>query len=191
MGEQDLFTWNYSKTGSFSVHSAYHLAVSLEDSPCSSSHAALESAWWRKVWQVRIPNKVKVFVWRACQNALPTGANLHKRASISQVVCPLCGDDFEDVIHVLLCCPFARQVWGMVPLAANIRDCAKTRVLLRMQSVASQVDAKPFGLFTCVCWGIWWLRNRCAMVGTDTGSHICNSVSRFFPSPSCRLPIAA
>ncbi|KAK4410308.1 hypothetical protein Sango_0103800 [Sesamum angolense] len=57
MGEQDLLMWNYSKTGSFSVCSAYHLAVSLEDSPCSSSGAALESAWWRKVWQARIPNK--------------------------------------------------------------------------------------------------------------------------------------
>ncbi|KAL0331144.1 UNVERIFIED_CONTAM: hypothetical protein Sangu_1659900 [Sesamum angustifolium] len=148
MGEQDLLTWNYSKIGSFSVCSTYHLVVSLEDSPCSCSRAALESAWWRKVWQARIPNKVKVFVWRACQNALPTGANLCKRASISQVVCPLCGDDFEDVIHVLLCCPFARQVWGMVPLAANIKDCTKTGVLLWMQSVASH-----------------WFHNRCAMAG--------------------------
>ncbi|KAL0322060.1 UNVERIFIED_CONTAM: hypothetical protein Scaly_2502400 [Sesamum calycinum] len=80
-----------------------------------------------------------------------------------RAVCPFCGNGFEDVIHVLLCCPFAHQVWGMVPLVANFGSCDKKGVLLWMQIVASQLDAKSFGLFTFVCWAIWWFCIHYAM----------------------------
>ncbi|KAL0322803.1 UNVERIFIED_CONTAM: hypothetical protein Sangu_1899600 [Sesamum angustifolium] len=36
-GEQDVLIWHYSRNGVFSVRSAYHLACSLDDRPCSSS----------------------------------------------------------------------------------------------------------------------------------------------------------
>ncbi|KAL0395614.1 UNVERIFIED_CONTAM: hypothetical protein Scaly_0009800 [Sesamum calycinum] len=32
-GEQDLWVWHYSATGTFTIRSAYHLACSLEDRP--------------------------------------------------------------------------------------------------------------------------------------------------------------
>ncbi|KAL0352058.1 UNVERIFIED_CONTAM: hypothetical protein Scaly_1594500 [Sesamum calycinum] len=71
--EQDVIVWHHTRSGIFSIHSAYHLACSLENSPCSSPRRQSEQAWWRKLWQARLPNKVKVFMWRACCNALPTG----------------------------------------------------------------------------------------------------------------------
>ncbi|KAL0403885.1 UNVERIFIED_CONTAM: putative mitochondrial protein [Sesamum radiatum] len=101
LGDPDLLIWHYSRDGSFSVRSAYHLATSLEEEPCSSSRTELESSWWRKVWQAQIPNKVKVFVWRACVNTLPTGANLGKRISGFLSVCPFCCEEFEDVSGIL------------------------------------------------------------------------------------------
>ncbi|KAL0434897.1 UNVERIFIED_CONTAM: hypothetical protein Sradi_0197600 [Sesamum radiatum] len=72
-GEQDVVVWHYTRSVIFSVRSAYHLACTLQNSPCSSSQRQTEQALWRKVWQARLPNKVKVFIWRACCNALPTG----------------------------------------------------------------------------------------------------------------------
>ncbi|KAL0399727.1 UNVERIFIED_CONTAM: putative mitochondrial protein [Sesamum radiatum] len=183
VGEGDLLTWHYSKNGSFTVRSAYHLAVSLTDTPCSSSRAAAETAWWRKVWPARVPNKVKVFIWRACLNALPTGVNLRKRASICQVMCPLCGDGSEDVLHVLLRCPFASQVWGLISLAADFKVGGKQGELLWMQSVASQLDAQSFGLFMCVCWALWWFRNRSAMEGERvTPVHVATFAPQFLNS---------
>ncbi|KAL0308895.1 UNVERIFIED_CONTAM: hypothetical protein Sradi_5831800 [Sesamum radiatum] len=104
VGETDLLVWHYSKDGSFSVRSAYHLALSLEDNPSSSSLAEGEVSWWRKVWQARVPNKVKVFVWRAWVNALPTEMNLKKRIQNLQVVCPFCQAEFEDGLHTLSSC---------------------------------------------------------------------------------------
>ncbi|KAL0331598.1 UNVERIFIED_CONTAM: hypothetical protein Sangu_1705300 [Sesamum angustifolium] len=36
-GDEDLLIWHYSRNSIFSVQSAYHLACSLDDRPCSSS----------------------------------------------------------------------------------------------------------------------------------------------------------
>ncbi|KAL0346378.1 UNVERIFIED_CONTAM: putative mitochondrial protein, partial [Sesamum calycinum] len=111
VGETDLLVWHYSKDGSFSVRSAYHLALSLEDNPSSSSLAEGEVSWWRKVWQARVPNKVKVFVWRACVNALPTEMNLKKRIQNLQVVCPFCQAEFEDGLHTLFLLRWTPRGW--------------------------------------------------------------------------------
>ncbi|KAK4387857.1 hypothetical protein Sango_2392300 [Sesamum angolense] len=64
--EQDVLIWHYSRNGVFSVCSAYHLACSLDDRPCSSSLRHNEQVWWRKLWQMKLPCKVQVFIWRAC-----------------------------------------------------------------------------------------------------------------------------
>jgi len=33
---------------------------------------------WNALWKLHIPNKIKVFGWRACQEILPTRSNLAK-----------------------------------------------------------------------------------------------------------------
>ncbi|KAL0285140.1 UNVERIFIED_CONTAM: hypothetical protein Sangu_2792800 [Sesamum angustifolium] len=112
--------------------------MTIEDRPYSSDYGEKESQWWRKVWQARVPNKVKVFVWRACLNALPPGANLNKRMVGLQAVCPFCQDAAEDVLHVLAGSTFARQVWGLALLGADLSCRANQGVLEWMQAVASQ-----------------------------------------------------
>ncbi|KAL0453911.1 UNVERIFIED_CONTAM: putative mitochondrial protein [Sesamum latifolium] len=87
VGDPNLLVWHYSKDGSLSVRSAYHLAVSLEDNPCSSSHVEKESSW-------RIPGL--------------------------QAVCPFCQAEVQDGTHILVHCPFARQVWGLVQLGVDL-----------------------------------------------------------------------
>ncbi|KAL0397570.1 UNVERIFIED_CONTAM: putative mitochondrial protein [Sesamum calycinum] len=43
----DLRIWQYARNEMFSVRSAYHLACTLEDRPCSSSLRQNEHSWWR------------------------------------------------------------------------------------------------------------------------------------------------
>ncbi|KAK4406046.1 hypothetical protein Sango_0611100 [Sesamum angolense] len=109
LGLEDQIVWHHTKNGIFSVRSAYHLARTLEEKPCSSTSMTAESDWWRKLWQLKLPSKIKVFTWRACLNALPTAANLNKRLKTESFSCPFCAASREDIIHTLLLCPFARQ----------------------------------------------------------------------------------
>ncbi|KAL0318628.1 UNVERIFIED_CONTAM: putative mitochondrial protein [Sesamum angustifolium] len=107
-GVGDLLVWHFSSNGLFSVRSAYHLAVSMASQE-GPSREQWCSGTWRKVWQARVPNKVKVFTWRAVRNILPTAVNLRRRMPFDEFFCPFCGCESETPIHTLLHCVFSRQ----------------------------------------------------------------------------------
>jgi hypothetical protein len=54
---------------------------------------------------------VKLFLWKACRNALATRGNLHRRNIISDPSCPICGLETETVEHILWRCGSAQDVW--------------------------------------------------------------------------------
>ena len=61
---------------------------------------------------MRVPNKIKHFAWRACNNALPTMANLHRQHIIPNDICEICKVEPEDQIHALWSCKEVEAVWG-------------------------------------------------------------------------------
>ncbi|KAK2634622.1 hypothetical protein Ddye_029414 [Dipteronia dyeriana] len=74
----DKLVWHFDKFGSYSVRSDYHLAMSLFPNPSSSGISEAES-WWKYLWQMHVPAKVKLLIWRACHDWVPTLLNLAKR----------------------------------------------------------------------------------------------------------------
>ncbi|KAL0408285.1 UNVERIFIED_CONTAM: hypothetical protein Sradi_1762900, partial [Sesamum radiatum] len=111
-GGDDLIVWHYSTNGIFLVRRAYHLTCEL-DVDVSCSNRRIAQAWWRKLWQVNIPGKVKIFIWRTCFNILPMSSNLHRRIRETSSVCPHYHNEDENVLHAIMVCHFARQVWGL------------------------------------------------------------------------------
>lgn len=58
-----------------------------------------------------MPNKIKVFGWKACQNILPTRENLvHKRIMVDNTS-ELCKIALETRVHALWECGVAKDVW--------------------------------------------------------------------------------
>ncbi|XP_062088932.1 uncharacterized protein LOC133795500 [Humulus lupulus] len=55
-------TWHYT------VKSAYHLLQYLKE----DQHLDADSAFWRKLWSLKVPPKVKNFFWNALTGCLPT-----------------------------------------------------------------------------------------------------------------------
>ena len=70
----------YNKDGRFSVKSAYKVAVQLQrgDEWTENSGGNVGKNVRAALWKLQIPNKVKVFGWRACNEILPTRLNLAK-----------------------------------------------------------------------------------------------------------------
>ena len=62
------------------------------------------AGFWREVWRLEVPNKVKNFVWRACKEALPKKANLCRRIIIPEATCEVCKAENEDVSHAIFFC---------------------------------------------------------------------------------------
>ena len=52
----------------------------------SLEHRAFGSLWSR-LWKAKVPNKIKIFSWRACLNILPTQDNLIRRRVVERVRC--------------------------------------------------------------------------------------------------------
>ena len=57
------------------------------------------------------PNKVKHFIWRACNNSLPTLDNLFCRQIVSFVCCNICNAHPEDILHVVWGCTKVANMW--------------------------------------------------------------------------------
>ena len=53
----------------------------------SSSSPAHNHAIWKKIWKMKVPNKIQHFIWRAAKDLLPTKLNLKARHLPGDDVC--------------------------------------------------------------------------------------------------------
>jgi hypothetical protein len=112
----DRLVWQGTSNGLFLVRSAYHLGKELHQrslGACSNSGKEADS--WRVIWNLKVPNTVKVFMSRACHDILPTRVNLFKRKVVETSLCLCCKLGEETTIHALWSCPTSRDVWGCGP----------------------------------------------------------------------------
>lgn len=71
--EEDILIWPLTFNGEYSVRSAYQMLVDDENLPLSSSSVPTSvGSVWKKTWKVRVPNKIKHFLWHATKDSLPT-----------------------------------------------------------------------------------------------------------------------
>jgi ribonuclease HI len=109
----DKLIWRGTVNGEFSVRSAYHLGVEVEESKRGQcSIPGKDKDIWKTLWSLGAPNVVKMFIWRACNEVLPTRCNLFQRKAIENKICPCCEVEDDDALHALWLCPAAKDVWG-------------------------------------------------------------------------------
>nr|POE52943.1 hypothetical protein CFP56_36118 [Quercus suber] len=112
----------------------------------------------KDIWRLKVPNKVKVFLWRACSRALPTKVNLQKRRVVDNSTCDQCGCMAEDEFHALWDCEKVHEVWA--PAFGEVRR--KGQSLLVMSDLVSftKVEGLILELFAMTAWLIWMQRNK-------------------------------
>nr|POE90828.1 hypothetical protein CFP56_23122 [Quercus suber] len=67
--------------------------------------------FWSRIWKLKVPGKILLFLWKACTDCLPTKVNLMKRRIMDDSHCELCGRLPEDTKHALWSCEAVRRVW--------------------------------------------------------------------------------
>lgn len=75
---------------------------------------------WERMWKVRVPPKIKDFMWRASTNCLPTKTLLRFRHVNVDGICPLCQTQRVSVVHCLIDYTFARSCWNRIHGEINI-----------------------------------------------------------------------
>ncbi|KAK3188793.1 hypothetical protein Dsin_028354 [Dipteronia sinensis] len=116
----DTLSWHYDKLGYFSVKSGYHLGCNLLSRPSSLGLSGSES-WWKFLWRLTVPSKIKLLIWKACHEWLPTMAVLTKRKMTMDSLCPLCKTRPETILLALWRCPSLKLVRTMCPFVKGIR----------------------------------------------------------------------
>jgi hypothetical protein len=100
--QDDKIIWRVTKTGEFSVRSAYHLEKErIEKLKGECSKGVKPETMWKMIWRLQIPNSAKMFIWRACNKILPTKDNLRRRKIIEEDSCFLCCRAIETTHHIL------------------------------------------------------------------------------------------
>lgn len=104
---------HYTPRGVYTVRSGYQLARDMAESSSSSdgSNCGFITGL-RKLWQLRLPNKVKIHVWRLLFEVIPVRVNLIQRGVKIEVKCPSCHKWPEDIAHTFWYCQFARKAWS-------------------------------------------------------------------------------
>lgn len=155
----DKLIWPFTPTSQYSVKSGYRFLFEGNSAqPISSPSSSQSGGWWKKLWKMEIPNKVKNFVRRTCREALPTKANLNRRKIVPDGVCDRCKRHNEDSSHALFFCSNVQVVW-----ASNLH----WQLLLAMQGKTAREifknaleEDKDATLLAFTSWAIWNRRNQ-------------------------------
>ena len=69
LNSMDELIWKENASQKFTVKSAYGVALGLlNKSPTAHSQAKSDGSFWKKIWKLNIPPKVRTLFWRACSN---------------------------------------------------------------------------------------------------------------------------
>ncbi|KAL6130570.1 hypothetical protein ACLB2K_068949 [Fragaria x ananassa] len=161
----DVGIWHYTKDGYYTVKSGYWLGMELKQAGvstgCSGEKATSNSkSVWSIIWDLMVPNKVKLFLWRACHAFLPCAERLFKRKVCPSEMCGRCGGASESVIHSLWECPSARKVWKCTWLSGVVKCWKPLSFSDLFHRVAEEGTGKELELFALVAWWIWKCRNE-------------------------------
>ena len=110
--EEDLLIWPYTIDVIYSVKSAYQLlARETQQMQAGPSNLDTSKRLWNGIWKLKVPNKMRHFMWRASSESLPINFNLCTRHILLDKSCALCVDHLEDVLHCLWLCDYAKCIW--------------------------------------------------------------------------------
>ena len=147
--EPDKSVWKLTDSGKFTTKSMY---LDLMNGHTRYLHKYL--------WKVKIPLKIKIFMWFLNSKVLLTKDNLAKRRWTGSQKCCFC-DTNETVHHLFLACPFAKIVWRMIYFAYNIPPPANINNMFGnwLNRVPKNDKNKIRIGISAICWTIWRTRN--------------------------------
>ena len=109
---EDCWQWSEDIKGKYIVKSAYKTLINSYNVNTSG----LDPIYWKKIWALELPAKVRNFLWRACTGCLPIMEALRSKQVAGVTLCPVCEQYPEDTCHALIKCNFARCVWGLTTI---------------------------------------------------------------------------
>jgi hypothetical protein len=115
---------------------------------------------WYKIWQLQVPNKVKMFIWSFAHNSLPVWRNVARRGVDIDTRCPMCLRLDEDCGHLFFKCKNVKLCWRLLNLE-NVRmelvNCQSgSETISKLWKFDKHIQLKVIVLL----WRWWSARNK-------------------------------
>ncbi|KAK6116053.1 hypothetical protein DH2020_008322 [Rehmannia glutinosa] len=160
----DKYIWIHSKSGLFTVKSAYYWIKAREDQnhlPIASSSD--QNTAWKQMWNLRVIPKVKHFLWRTCTESLPTKSGLLRRGLQIDPICELCGETIESTTHLFLECRSTLPVWYLSTLRLDLHGQQFGSFKNFLWTMLQCQPIEYIEMLGIIAWRIWLARNKWCM----------------------------
>lgn len=134
------------------------------------------SAIYKKIWQQKIPAKIKITAWKFLKNCSPITSILYSRRIASSSICPRCHQCSETPLHVLLWCGPTQTIWVNLGFSWPI-DITWEDFWNWLGNHTMKDNRLTCWRFFITGWCLWYTRNQYVMEGkTHTVRDICVKV---------------
>jgi hypothetical protein len=124
---------------------------------------------------VGTPQMQFFFVWLAIRNKCWTADRLQRKGLPHPMVCPLCDQEQETILHLLCSCSFARQFWHIIFSALRIGHLTPTKEAGSFVDWWDKVQRRVYkqirkGIHSLIILGTWclWLHRNKAVFDDST-----------------------
>lgn len=101
----DKQIWQPTSNGSFSVRSAYNVAIACDNDSIMA---------WKGIWSFNIPPKLKIFAQTVAHGRLLTNMQRYSRHLCTTPFCKFYPGFDESMLHLLRDCIFAQKLWNAI-----------------------------------------------------------------------------
>ncbi|XP_071923241.1 uncharacterized protein [Coffea arabica] len=170
-GCEDSYFWMHSQAGQYTVHSGYKAWLKAEENKytrrkedAGTSFEGTNSKIWNSLWQQKVSQKLKVFIWKCLHGGLPVKEAIFSRTKLGNPICTGCGEKVETIEHMLLQCAKVKEIWKMAPVQwdgiEHLSDNFTKWWSAIQEAQASRGVEDQVNITINILWQIWKSRNN-------------------------------
>ncbi|KAA3458458.1 reverse transcriptase [Gossypium australe] len=176
---EDLRVWRADPTGVFSVKSTYKLLQNVY--PSAYAIQIIYCDFYKKLWGIDLLTKIKINMYKASWNYIPTRVNLSLKKLNFDASCPRCGSGSESLLHLFRDCPTSVSMWSELTEMQLIQDPNIDFKQWLTSSVAF-LSLDSSRLFCVALWAIWgernaWIHEKRCKTGKEIADFVRNYVT--------------
>jgi hypothetical protein len=148
--QRDRFVWGLHQNGLLSVKSMYRALLGVQALPYNTF-----------IWKLKIPLKVKVFMWYLYKGVILTKDNLARRQWQGDKKCCFCYSN-ETIQHLLFDCHYAKFIWRIVHVSFNLKPPTSVHNLFIswLEGLNKKMKSQILVGASAICWALWLTRNE-------------------------------
>jgi hypothetical protein len=147
--QKDVFIWNLHQNGIYIVHSLY---LTLINNGIANIN--------KQLWRVKIPLKIKIFMWYMKKAVVLMKDNLARRNWGDSKQCSFCLQN-ETIQHLFFYCYYARFIWRLTHITFGITPPRNIQHMFRplTNQVGGKLKWHLLAGASAFYWVIWLSRN--------------------------------